>query len=571
MVFMENHVYKQLRFIQSIIGLFSLPIEPVIPKPASYAIFRTIRISFIFSTFLFSQGCGFHHSQKQGQVYYVRPSGNDSNSSLKIEQAWRTITKVNSVHFEPGDRILFEGGFTYAGTLSFKSDDSGTGENRLVLSSFGDTPAVIDGGDGGALAADSCDYLTVRKLAFKGSGRKNGNRADGVFITRSRFVEMDSLEIYGFQHSGLLLHICDNARITHVAAHDNGFAGIHVTGTTIWDTVRYDNHRLYIGHCIAENNPGDPSVTDNHSGSGIIASSVDKGTIEYCEAFGNGWDMPWNGNGPVGIWIWDSNDFIIQHCVSHDNKSAPDAADGGGFDFDGGVSNSILQYCLSYDNQGPGVGLFEFGAGKAWHDNTVRYNISRDDGKNGQGSVAIWKGEAGGTIRNCEIYNNTFTNSNPNGPSLCIQNNWEGFNFRNNIFVYNGTFLMQGKKLKNERFENNCYWNLAGRADFMDCPSLKAWGEKTGNEMMQGRFTGIYADPGLKNTGKTKLISPLFLKGDSLDGYKPDRDSPLIDAGLDLEKLYGFNPGNHDLSGNPIPQGKAFDIGAVERTEATNP
>lgn len=299
----------------------------------------------LFHFLMIIAGCRCGLSPHRGRWFYVRPDGNDSNSGHSPERAWRTIGRVNLEDFEPGDRILFEGGCRFEGTILLGPGDSGSDGKRITLSSFGAKAARIDGGDAGGLRADSCDYLTVEKLSFQGNGRKGGNTSEGVFISRSRFAETDSLEISGFQHSGLRLHLCDDARITRVYAHDNGFAGIHATGTTIWDTARYDNHRLYIGHCVAENNPGDPSVTDNHSGSGIIASSVESGIIEYCEAFGNGWDMPWNGNGPVGIWIWDSRDFIIQYCVSRDNRSAPDAADGGGFDFDGGVSHSILQYC----------------------------------------------------------------------------------------------------------------------------------------------------------------------------------------------------------------------------------
>jgi len=516
-------------------------------------------------------GCRCGLSPHTGRCFYVRTGGNDGRSGLSPEQAWRTIGRVNREDFEPGDRILFEGGSRFEGTIVLGPGDSGIEGKRITLSSFGGKAACVDGGDAGALLADSCDHLTVEKLSFRGNGRKGGNTAEGVFISRSRFVKIDSVEVSGFQHSGLRLHICDDAGITQVHAHDNGFAGIHVTGTTVWDTARYDNHRLYVGYCIAENNPGDPSVTDNHSGSGILASSVEGGIIEYCEAFGNGWDMPWNGNGPVGIWIWDSRDFIIQYCVSHDNRSAPDAADGGGFDFDGGVSRSILQYCLSYGNQGPGIGLFEFGAGKPWHDNTVRYNISLDDGKNGQGSVAIWRGEAGGSIRNCEIYNNTFYNSNPDGPSLCVMNNWEGFHFRNNVFVFNGPFLMRGKKLKNEKFENNCYWNLAGSTEFLDYPDMQAWAGATGNEIRNGKIAGLYADPGLQKPGNIPLISPLLLSGGFHYRYMPAADSPLIDAGLDMKKSFGIDPGSRDIAGNPVPQGRAFDIGAVERVPSGKP
>ena len=32
--------------------------------------------------------------------------------------------------------------------------------------------------------------------------------------------------------------------------------------------------------------------------------------------------------------------MVIQHCLAYRNKTSPGAADGGGFDFDGGVTNS---------------------------------------------------------------------------------------------------------------------------------------------------------------------------------------------------------------------------------------
>ncbi|MBN1559593.1 right-handed parallel beta-helix repeat-containing protein [candidate division KSB1 bacterium] len=508
-------------------------------------------------------GCSPHWRQQQGRVFFVRSKGDDANSGLAPEEAWRTIARVNAEKFTPGDQIRFEGGHKFNGTLRLDAGDSATARSRLVISSTG-KPAIIDGGNQGGLIAYGCHYLTIKKLIFSGAGRKAGNEADGLFITRCRDVKVDSIEVHGFQHSGVLVHICDSVRITHVYAHDNGFAGIHVTGTTIWDSSRYDNHHLYIGHCVAENNPGDPTVTDNHSGNGILASSTEDGVIEYCEAFNNGWDMPWHGNGPVGIWIWDSRNFVIQHCISHDNKSAPDAADGGGFDLDGGTSDSIIQYCLSYDNQGPGIGLFEFGAAKIWQNNTIRYNISQNDGKNGQGSLAIWRGQAGGTIRNCDIYNNTFYNSNPNGPSLCVQNNWQGFRFFNNVFVYNGPFLMAGNKLQDEKFENNCYWNLAESDEFLAYPNIRLWAEATGNEWRDDRFVGIYADPRLFNMGATQLTSPLLLQGNSLPDYRPIAESPLIDAGLNLATSYDLNPGECDIRGKSVPHGKAFDIGAVE-------
>jgi hypothetical protein len=487
-----------------------------------------------------------HHPITQFTVFYVSPSGNDANSGTSIHQAWRSIQRVNQQNLLPGSTILFEGSTAFSGTVQLNRMDSANEFHPITISSYGKGYALIDGDSGMAFKAENCNYFTLRKMQFKGKGRMEGNRSDGVYFSGCSHVIADSLEISGFQHSGLSLFKCSNARLTHVYAHDNGFAGIHVWGTTIREKVKYDNHDIYIAHCIAENNPGDPTELTNHSGNGILASSVKNGTIEYCEAFNNGWDMPWHGNGPVGIWIWDCADFTIQYCISHDNKTSKGAADGGGFDLDGGVSNSVIQYCLSYHNQGPGIGLFEFGAGKIWEHNIIRYNISHNDGTNGQGSLCVWIGEAGGTMRDCEIYNNTFYNSNPGGPNLSLLKNLSGFNFSNNVFVHNGSFLFKGHRIKDEFFRNNCYWNLGGDNEFQGI-------QKSG---------GVYADPMLNDTSTAGIKNPSMLKG--LARFIPVAASPLIDDGYDIRSLPGGKDIMHDLSGTGVPQGTGFDIGAME-------
>jgi hypothetical protein len=522
-----------------------------------------VLILLAFCILLFQFSCTSNENAAEiARAYYVSPSGDDANSGKSADHPWKSIARVNECKLAPGDMVLFAGGSSFSGTLELNREDSGNAALPITLSSYGDGYAMIDGGNNMALKAENCSHFTIKKLQFKGAGRKDGNQADGVYITGGDYVYIDSVEISGFQHCGLSIFKCNNTRITHVYAHDNGFSGIHVSGTTVWEPDKYDNSNIQIAFCTAENNPGDPTALTNHSGNGILASSVKGGLIEYCESFNNGWDMPWKGNGPVGIWIWDCTDFIIQHCISHDNKTAVGASDGGGFDLDGGVSNSIIQFCLSYNNQGSGIGLFEFGAGKVWENNIVRYNISENDGTNGTGSVNIWKGEAGGTIRNCEIYNNTFYNCA--GPNLCFMNNWTGFNFRNNIFVYRGSILVHGKKIKDELFRHNIYWNLNGQSSFLGYQSLEKWAITTGKEMSDGKCTGIYADPLLQNPGSIKLTDPVKLQLKYLTDYCPLPESPVINAGLDIHDFSGTHPINADISGTPVPQGNGYDIGAIE-------
>ncbi|MBI1925595.1 right-handed parallel beta-helix repeat-containing protein [Candidatus Poribacteria bacterium] len=265
-------------------------------------------------------------------TYYVNnQTGNDSHQGTSPSRPWKSVDRVNRATFRPGDRILFAGGQTFPGTIRLDKESSSTNAQKIVVGSYGTGRAVIDGENDSALVADGCEHLIIANLNCLGSGRKGGNTADGIKLLRTKDVTIDQVEVSGFRGSGVMTFGDSNIRITQVYAHENGFAGIAVNSA--WEAT---TENLYIADCIAENNPGDPSVTDNHSGNGIVVSGVTGGVIEYCEAMNNGWDMPREGNGPVGIWGWNSDRLIIQYCISHDNKSP--GLDGGGFDFDGGLT-----------------------------------------------------------------------------------------------------------------------------------------------------------------------------------------------------------------------------------------
>ncbi|MEA3462166.1 MAG: right-handed parallel beta-helix repeat-containing protein, partial [Bacteroidota bacterium] len=288
------------------------------------------------------------------------------------------------------------------------------------------------------------------------------------------------------------------------------------------------------------------------------------GIIEYCEAFNNGWDMAWTENGPVGIWIWDCTDFIIQYCISHHNRTNPVAADGGGFDLDGGVSNSVIQYCISHNNEGAGFGLYEFGAAKPWENNTIRYNISQDDGIINGGSLGIWKADNQGVMRNCLIYNNTFYNSRENGSCIWLYDHYPGYQFYNNVFVYNGSLISEGQSLKDEFFLGNLYWNLSEGVEFFEYASLENWARASGNEMHEEQLIGLFRDPVLKEAGSLVLTDPAKIDQASLTGYVPQPESPLVDRGLDLRQMFNLDVGEKDLAGTAIPLKNNYDIGAIE-------
>ena len=69
--------------------------------------------------------------------YYISSSGNDSNNGLSSSTAWKTITKVNTIFstFKPGDRILFNRGDTFYGTINVTA--SGSAGNPITLGAYG--------------------------------------------------------------------------------------------------------------------------------------------------------------------------------------------------------------------------------------------------------------------------------------------------------------------------------------------------------------------------------------------------------------------------------------------------
>lgn len=252
---------------------------------------------------------------------------------------------------------------------------------------------------------------------------------------------IDSVEASGFLWSGIKAVGGKNLRITNFYAHDNGFSGINVESDGqdaggLEGSWGKTFRNVYIAHCVAENNPGCPVVKNNHSGNGILIGGVTKGLIEYCEAMNNGWDMPREGNGPVGIWAYQSDSITIQYCYAHDNKTSAKGKDGGGFDLDGGITNSVVQYNYTANNEGAGYGLFQYYGATAWKNNIVRNNFSYNDGrKNGQAGFLMWISNGSPEpISDCQIYENTVVNCY--GHAISFEpGDYPRFEFRKNTFV----------------------------------------------------------------------------------------------------------------------------------------
>ncbi|GAB4404444.1 MAG: hypothetical protein OHK0039_04600 [Bacteroidia bacterium] len=466
-----------------------------------------------------------------GNAYYLSDRGDDSGPGTR-RHPWRTLARASQATLGPGDALYLRGGDTFAGMLVLDSADAGQAGAPVTVASYGPGRATIDAGAGTALWIDRTSHVQVRDLVLRGAGRKTGNRQAGMWLRQAADIAVEDVEVYGFQKAGVEMYECARVRLLRVYAHDNGFAGISSGGAY----GRRANRQLYVGYCRAENNPGDPSNLDNHSGNGIVLSEVDTALIEYCVATGNGWDMPRQGNGPVGIWVWNAHAAVIQHCIAHHNRTAPGAADGGGFDLDGGVTASVIQYCLSYENDGTGYGLFQFEGALPWVGNTVRYCISENDGQTGKPSVLLWNGSSNpDDLRGCELYHNVFRNDSGAVVGF-LDDKHRDFFFRNNIFI-GPRALFQGSSMQ-VRYEGNLWWT--GVADSLPDPAA------------------VRADPAFVHMGRTTLDDPTRLAG--LPGYRLRPDSPARGAGVDL-RARGIDSGTRDFFGQQVPGGDRPHIG----------
>lgn len=493
------------------------------------------------------------HAAPAGRSFYVdAKNGRDAHAGTSPKSAWQSIERVNKATFAPGDTLYFVGGQRHAGTLHIRAESSGASSAPVIVTSSGTERATVDGGVGSGIVLDSCSHVALRNLSVLGCGRKQGSDGIGIRLLRTHNVEVAHVDVAGFRLGGVVAGGDENTRLTHIHAHDNGAAGIMVDGG-------YEgmprSRNLYIGDCIAANNPGDPKNLSNHSGNGIVVGGVDGALIEYCEAMNNGWDMPRDGNGPVGIWGWNSDRLIIQHCISHDNKSP--GADGGGFDFDGGVTNSVMQYNLSYNNVGCGYLLCQYGGAAPWKNNIVRYNISVNDGsKNFQAGIGLWLGDQG--IGDASIYNNTIVNP---VHAVATLGDLPRFVYRNNIFLVGGDIL-HGPFTKS-RFENNLFWSTGGGAVYRDektvYATLSQWAEATEQEQAAGKLVGWYIDPRvtLPPSGWKMPTDPRKLE--TMPYYRLASESMCVRAGLAIP-----NAGATDFFGNRLLSGGTPSLGAHE-------
>lgn len=377
-------------------------------------------------------------------TYYIDSvKGNDSNKGTSSQAPWKSLAKVNSHAFRPGDRILFQRGSVWEGQLAPKS--SGKEGAPLVFDSYGEGALPRIDGAGGvedAIRIYNVDHIEVRRLEVTNHGANPAVRR-GVHIFADNFGTARHIAV-----AGMYIHDVngsnqrkDNGGIVFRTNGDkvaSRFDGLTIERNIIWKVDRsgivaqsYHWRRTHwnpsLRVVIRDN------LVDDIGGDGIVPWATDGALVEHNIARNCNRRA---GSYNAGIWPWSTDNSLFQLNEASITRTT---LDGQGFDSDFNSRNTVFQYNYSHDNEGgfmlictPGKRNPQENVGNLG--TVVRYNISRND----RARIFHLSAAEHTLVENNAIYV---------GPGLDVQmlitTDWEGWAsdavFRANRFYVAGT------------------------------------------------------------------------------------------------------------------------------------
>ena len=483
-------------------------------------------------------------------AYYVDSvAGNDGSSGTSPGAAWRTLAKVNSVVFAPGDQILLKAGSAWTGQL----DPYGSGQsgNPIVIDMYGDGPKPLIDGQGqvtAPLRLFNQQYWEVSDIELTNYDAGNLRERFGAWVTAEDagtlnhiyLRRLDVHDVNGRQedsykaNGGIIFDIRGlniETNWNDVLIEGNTVRSVDRSG--IWLASYWWDRSLpgtTGGHWVGSTNVVIRNNTvDDIGGDGIVPCMCIGPLVEHNVA--SNCNMR-SGRYCVAIWDWACDDTVIQYNEAYLTRTT---MDGNGFDSDWYSHNTTIQYNYSHDNEG-GFCLIcadgcESDTPNGFNDGTiVRYNISQNDG-----ASAI---RVAGPTTNTHVYNNTIYI----GPELATEpirfQCWNGYPdstcFYNNIFYNLGSGDYVYELSTNNVFDYNVFYGNHPAGEPADPHKLTS--------------DPVLAAPGSAAIGR-----------ETCDGYKLQPGSPCIDSGMAIAAN-----GGRDFWGVAVPWGAAADRGAFE-------
>ena len=483
-------------------------------------------------------------AEAAGNTYYVDSvSGSDSNNGTSTGTPWKTLSKVSSITFQPGDQILFKKGSSWMGTLDVTG--SGSSSAQITYGAYGSGSKPIINGNGAEEAVRIVDksYVTVRDLEITNPASAEGDRR-GIYLggfgsteTGIQILNNDIHNVKGkygesnyFWSAAILCdaytYNIDNLLIEGNSIHDNECQGLYTNGTGGDGGIRYNNLKI-------RNNTFNYNVKGD-----IIVGKALNPLIEYNIGLNAG--QGYTGfYYIVSMWEWGCNGSTFQYNEVA-NVNAPDLSWGGdsqAFDVDiSSMGTHLFQYNYTHGNEG-GT-LLVMGDNSNLVSTVYRYNISQNDGHyncNPWDNNQTWEGAKGSTVAvnnsgsgGTQIYNNVWFSNTADG----IRLKDTAVNYKNNIFYTTSEYKYPAA---NPSYDYNCFYG--GTAPSTDAHKI------TSNPS--------FVNPGSGSNGRN-----------TADGYKLQSNSPCINRGISIS-----NNGGKDYWGNSLYVSTP-DIGAYEYSGA---
>jgi hypothetical protein len=494
-------------------------------------------------------------------TYYVDAvAGDDTKSGTSPGAAWKTLYKVNSTTFQPGDSILLKSGCAWDGQLWPKG--SGASGRPIRLGRYGQGAKPLIRGMGAvedAVLLKNEEYWVLEDLEVTNSGPAKAQRR-GVHLAAEDFGDVHGLvvrrltihDVTGIdsskQNGGLTYtSIGDKkpSRFVDLQIEDNIVYHTDRNGISGWSD-RWERSKWYpsLGVAVRGNQLRDIG------GDGMMIVATDGALIEHnVVADANQRSEGYN----IAIWTWSADNSVIQFNEAYGTKGQ---RDGEGFDSDWNSRNTLIQYNYSHDNEGGFILICNEG-GHSPSENAgntgtvVRYNISQNDGHRGITFA--------GPVQDTLIYNNTIYIGAGLEVDAVLFSDWNGWatntSFLNNIFYAVGTARI-GHAIS--RADNGAHTSAPGLGDSRD--------NKFDSNVYFGSINAP-EDPHMQKSDP-ELVAPGkgALGRETLRGYALQPGSQARRSGAPVPEN-----GGKDFFGAGVDRCTAVDRGAVQSTRCGEP
>lgn len=366
------------------------------------------------------QGTG-SQAARTGTTYYVDGNaGSDASTGTSPSSAWKTLGKVDSTTFSPGDRILFHGGQHWAGEL--RPQGSGTAAAPISIGRYaaGDLPSIDAGGNSpAAVHLSNQSYWDIADIAATNS---TATRAElvGILVDQDTPGTISHIHIsrtWVHDVTGLVnAYYGTNAGIAVVNNYNGApspashFADVKISSNTV---TSVDRVGIYVGVSAVTDTKGiqgyatgvsvDHNRILNSGGDAVLVSTADAPHLDYNVAGDNGsragesCAMAICNRYSAAIWVATTSKAVLSHNEVYGEQTN---LDGEALDADHDTTGTVIEYNYTHDNEGGTVLIMD--AGNRVSGTVVRYNISVNDG----GGI-YFSGTQ--TPAGTQIYNNTFT------------------------------------------------------------------------------------------------------------------------------------------------------------------